>query len=76
MDISPPTVKYSKYAQSLDRLFKNNSLEVLQQNIKNPKKLRTRQNEFGIKINDKQYKIKIIKVQRGSPMSKCLLEKN
>lgn len=43
LDILPPQVKYSKYAGSLDRIFKNNSLEVLQYNLKNPKTFKPRE---------------------------------
>jgi hypothetical protein len=36
LEIAPAKKKFSKYAHSLDRIFKANSLEFLQQNIKNP----------------------------------------
>jgi hypothetical protein len=39
-EISPPDTKFSKYAQSLDRIFKSNSLENLQQNLRSPKQVK------------------------------------
>jgi hypothetical protein len=38
-EISPPDTKFSKYAHSLDRIFKSNSLENLQQNLRSPKQI-------------------------------------
>jgi len=38
-DLNPIPIKYSKYAMSLDKVFKNQSLESLHINLKNPKKL-------------------------------------
>ena len=39
-DLSPIKIKYSKYAISLDKIFKNSSVEQFHHNLKNPKKLR------------------------------------
>ena len=50
MDINPIQIKYSKYAHSLDKLFKNQSLESFQYNSKNPKKYQTK--EFDTNQND------------------------
>jgi hypothetical protein len=38
-------MKYSKYAHSLDKLFKNQSLETFKYNIKHPKRYATREFE-------------------------------
>lgn len=39
-DLSPIPIKYSKYAISLDKIFKNSSVESFHYNLKNPKKLK------------------------------------
>ncbi len=39
-DVKIIPVKYSKYAYSLDKIFKSNSLETLKKNLNNPKKFR------------------------------------
>lgn len=42
-DIKPIQNKYSKYAHSLDKIFKNHSLEAFQHSLKNPKSFKTKE---------------------------------
>jgi hypothetical protein len=48
-DILAISLKYSKYAYNLDRLFKSNSLENLKKNLKNPKKFKINEFDFSLK---------------------------
>lgn len=41
LEINSPQIKYSKYAKNLDRIFKNNSLDLLQSKLKNVNKKKT-----------------------------------
>jgi len=43
IDIDPIQIKYSKYAHSLDKIFKNQSLETFKFNMKHPKKYTTKE---------------------------------
>lgn len=45
VDIDPIKIKYSKYAHSLDKIFKNQSLEAFQYNMKHPKTYTTKEFE-------------------------------
>ncbi len=51
MDITPIHKKFSKYAYSLDKVFKNQSLESFQQNILNPKKYQSKELELNNTTN-------------------------
>lgn len=45
--------KFSKYAHSLDKLFKNYSLETFKKSINNPKKLSIREFDLDYKLNNR-----------------------
>lgn len=70
LSIKPSSNKYSKYGTSLDRLFNNNSLQALQEKIKNPKyfQFKEEKQEGNLKFlqfrrNDiKENKLNIVKI--------------
>ena len=64
LEIDIPKTNYSKYAQSLNRLFKNLSLENLQHNLKNPKVFKIKES-----IQDQPYQ-KFINIEKK--LNKCL----
>jgi hypothetical protein len=45
--------KFSKYAHSLEKLFKNYSLETLKKNINNPRKVSIREFDLDYKLNNR-----------------------
>lgn len=45
-DLNPIPIKYSKYAVSLDKVFKNQSLESLHYNLKHPKAFKIKDFNF------------------------------
>ena len=51
-DVDTIPIKYSRYAYSLDKVFKSNSLENLKKKLKNPKKYKI--SEFGSFLNEKK----------------------
>lgn len=50
-DLNPIQIKYSKYAVSLDKIFKHSSLQGLQYQLKNPRIFRTK--EFNLPQKEK-----------------------
>ena len=46
LEINPIMIKYSKYALSLDKVFKNKCLATFQYNFKNPKRFFSKNQSF------------------------------
>ena len=53
-EVAPPQIKFSKYAVSLDRIFKAYSLESFRYNLRNPKTFRVKETFEDVKSREKE----------------------
>ena len=62
IDIDPIQIKYSKYAHSLDKIFKNQCLESFKFNMKHPKKYTAKEFEPNYNGKGENYDMYLIKI--------------